>query len=162
MRRSCTYSKLNPLLKFQKVLNSRILLHRTDEIEQSPAFLEPGERIVDHPAVTDHALHIDNQLSCALNDLKELIEPVLLIYLPVWIGKNRKWQLEDLHILAGFIHWLSQDQEDLAVDRLEFFIEPAQLAGMTATLNSIVFPDEKQDHIVLAAVLRQMDGGPVP
>jgi hypothetical protein len=63
--------------------------------------------------------------------------------------------------LAGFVHWLSQDQEDLAIDRLELFIEPAQLAGMTATLNSIVFSDEKQDHIMLAAVIRQVNGGPV-
>jgi hypothetical protein len=44
---------------------------------------------------------------------------------------------------------------------LKFFIKPTQLAGMTATLYSYIFPDEKQVNIFRGTEISQPDVGPI-
>ncbi len=55
----------------------------------------------------------------------------------------------------------SQDQEDFTIFCLEFFVKPAQLAGVTPALHSIVFPDEKQIDIFPGAEVSQVNFGSV-
>jgi hypothetical protein len=55
--------------------------------------------------------------------------------------------MQDLTISLGFIDRVAQNQQYLAIFRLEFLVKPRQLAGMTPALNSVKFPYKEENDI---------------
>jgi hypothetical protein len=99
---------------------------------------------------------VNNQGSGALNDLKVLFQPILFIYVSARVCKDRKGQMENFGVSPSFIKCASQNQEDLTIFGLEIFIKPAQLAGMTAALNSVKFPYKEYYNVVPGANSSQL------
>jgi hypothetical protein len=89
------------------------------------AFLQPGEWVHCIFNITNSAIPVDNKRGGTLDELRNFIQPVPMIYLSRRIRKNRKGQVKNISIPLSFINGASQDEEDVTIFFFETLIQPA-------------------------------------
>lgn len=75
-----------------------------------------------------------------MDEREYLFEPIAVIHAALRVCKDWKWQMQNPGVAPGFFNGFPQNYKNLTICSLEILVKPAQLAGMTAALNSIKLP----------------------
>ncbi len=120
--------------------------------EQFTAFLQPGHRVgraldvVDKPGLVDD----DRRRALDADGILGQLEPV--VDLALRIGEHREGQVKLLRIIMSAFESVAQDDQHLRTFTDKLIVEPAQLGGVRAALQSVELPDKEEDDLLPAII----------